>query len=137
MRNAVGLSDDVRISERLSLPRNRLRGFKSGRIGPVDQGDDHVGGNYAAAVSFTSNLPMIAPTLQNIEFKYFLDFGNVWGADYRSSNFDDSNSLRSSTGAGVEWFSPVGPVSLTFSHAIQKKSTDEFEGFQFNIGTTF
>ena len=137
LRNAVGLSDDVRISERLSLPRNRLRGFKSGRIGPVDQGDDHVGGNYAAAVSFTSNLPMIAPTLQNIEFKYFLDFGNVWGTDYRSSNFDDSNSLRSSTGAGVEWFSPVGPVSLTFSHAIQKKSTDEFEGFQFNIGTTF
>ena len=28
-------------------------------------------------------------------------------------------------------------ISLTFSHAIQKKSTDEFEGFQFNIGTTF
>ena len=137
LKNAVGLSDDVRISERLGLPRNRLRGFKQGQVGPVDQGDDHVGGNYAAALSLTTNLPMIAPSLQNFEFNYFLDFGNVWGADYRSSNFDDSNFLRASTGAGVEWWTPVGPISLTFSHAIYKKSTDEFEGFQFNIGTTF
>tara|TARA_Y100000816_G_C26092062_1_gene577271 strand:+ start:57 stop:2291 length:2235 start_codon:yes stop_codon:yes gene_type:complete len=137
LKNAVGLSDDVRISERIGVPRKRLRGFKPGRIGPVDQGDDHVGGNYAAALSLTTNLPMVAPTLQNFEFNYFLDFGNVWGTDYRASNFDDSNFLRVSTGAGVEWWTPVGPLSLTFSHAIQKKSTDEFEGFQFNIGTTF
>ena len=137
LKNATGLSDDVRISERLGLPRNRLRGFKSGRIGPVDAGDDHVGGNYAGALSFTTNLPMIAPTLQNFEFNYFFDLGNVWGTDYRASNFDDSNFLRASTGAGVEWWTPVGPLSLTFSHAIREKSTDEFEGFQFNIGTTF
>ena len=137
LKNTTGLSDDVRISERIGLPRKRLRGFKPGRIGPVDQGDDHVGGNYAAALSFTSNLPMVAPNLQNFEFNYFLDFGNVWGTDYRSSDFDDSNYLRVSTGAGVEWWTPVGPLNLTFSHALQKKSTDEFEGFQFNIGTTF
>ena len=137
LKNTVGLSDDVRISERLSIPRKRLRGFKPGRIGPVDQGDDHVGGNYAAAISLTTNLPMIAPSLQNFEFNYFVDFGNVWGTDYRSSNFDDSNFLRVSTGAGIEWWTPVGPLNLTFSHALQKKTTDEFEGFQFNIGTTF
>ncbi len=137
LKNAIGLSDDVRISERLTIPRNRLRGFKSGRIGPVDEGDDHVGGNYAAALSITSNLPLLAPNMQNFEFNYFLDFGNVWGTDYRSSNFDDSNFLRVSTGAGVEWWTPVGPLNLTFSHALQKKTTDEFEGFQFNIGTTF
>ena len=137
LKNTTGLTDDVRISERIGLPRKRLRGFKPGRIGPVDQGDDHVGGNYAAALSFTSNLPMVAPNLQNFEFNYFLDFGNVWGTDYRSSDFDDSNYLRVSTGAGVEWWTPVGPLNLTFSHALQKKSTDEFEGFQFNIGTTF
>ena len=137
LKNAIGLSDDVRISERIGIPRKRLRGFKPGRIGPVDQGDDHVGGNYAAALSLTTNLPMIAPNLQNFEFNYFLDFGNVWGTDYRASDFDDSNFLRVSTGAGIEWWTPVGPLNMTFSHAIQKKSTDEFEGFQFNIGTTF
>ena len=137
LKNATGLSDDVRISERIGLPRNRLRGFKPGRIGPVDAGNDHVGGNYAGSLNFTTNLPMILPTLQNFEFAYFFDIGNVWGTDYRASDFDDSNFLRASTGAGIEWWTPVGPLSLTFSHAIQKKSTDEFEGFQFNIGTTF
>tara|TARA_B100001027_G_scaffold155854_1_gene109689 strand:- start:1181 stop:1957 length:777 start_codon:yes stop_codon:yes gene_type:complete len=140
LKNAVGLSDDIRISERIGIPRKRLRGFRAGRIGPVDSvgnDNDHVGGNYAAAFSVTTDIPNIAPNLQNFEFNYFLDFGNVWGTDYRSSDFDDSNYLRVSTGAGVEWWTPVGPLNLTFSHALQKKSTDEFEGFQFNIGTTF
>ena len=136
LKNVTGFTDDVRVSERISLPRKRLRGFNTAKVGPVDN-KDHVGGNYAAALSLTTNLPNIAPTLQDFEFNYFLDFGNVWGTDYTSANFDDSNSLRVSTGAGLEWWSPVGPLSLTLSHAIQKKSTDEFEGFQFNIGTTF
>ena len=118
------MSDDVRVSERISLPRKRLRGFKPGRIGPVDAGDDHVGGNYAAALSITTNLPYIAPTLQNFEFNYFLDFGNVWGADYRASNFDDSNFLRVSNGACIEWFTHVGPLNLTFSKELKKKDTD-------------
>ena len=136
LKNVTGFTDDVRVSERISLPRKRLRGFNTAKVGPVDN-KDHVGGNYAAALSLTTNLPNIAPTLQDFEFNYFLDFGNVWGTDYTSANFDDSNSLRVSTGAGLEWWSPVGPLNLTLSHAIQKKSTDEFEGFQFNIGTTF
>ena len=51
LRSVTGLSDDVRISERVNLPRKRLRGFESGRIGPVDA-KDHIGGNYAAALNF-------------------------------------------------------------------------------------
>ena len=139
MKNATGLSDDVRVSERIGIPSSRLRGFKRGGVGPVEQGADidHIGGNYAAALSLTQEIPNIAPNLQNFEFKYFLDFGNVWGADFRGSNFDDSNYLRASTGVGIEWWTPVGPLSSSFSHAIRKNSTDEFEGFQFNIGTTF
>ena len=140
LRNATGLSDDVRVSERLGIPRNRLRGFNPNRVGPVEEttlGTDHVGGNYAAALSLTQEIPNIAPDLQNFEFNYFLDFGNVWGSDYRASDFDDSNFLRVSTGLGVEWWTPIGPLTTSFSHPIQKKDTDEFESFQFNIGTTF
>ena len=39
--------DNVRISKRRNLSSKRLRGFKRGRVGPID-GTDHVGGNYAA-----------------------------------------------------------------------------------------
>ena len=57
-----GLNDeDVRLSKRKSLSRNRIRGFERGKIGPVD-GNDHVGGNYAAAANFEANLPICYPT---------------------------------------------------------------------------
>ena len=102
LRSVTGLSDDVRISERINLPRKRLRGFKSGKIGPVDA-NDHVGGNYAAALNFQSNLPFLFPSFQSVDFNYFIDAANVWGVDY-SSAVGDSSHIRSSTGIGLEWF---------------------------------
>tara|TARA_B100001057_G_scaffold354504_1_gene356469 strand:+ start:264 stop:2492 length:2229 start_codon:yes stop_codon:yes gene_type:complete len=135
LRAVNGLSDDVRISERLNLPRKRLRGFESGKIGPVDA-NDHVGGNYAAAINFQTNLPFLFQSFQSVDFNYFFDAGNVWGVDY-SSSIDESNEIRSSTGVGLEWFSPIGPFTFTLAQPITKKSSDETQSFQFNIGTTF
>ena len=135
MRAVNGLSDDVRISERLNLPRKRLRGFEAGKIGPVDT-KDYIGGNYSASLNFQTNLPMIMPSFQNIDFNYFIDAGNVWGVDY-SNSIGDSNHIRSSTGFGVEWFSPIGPFTFTIAEPISKIDTDKTQSFQFNIGTTF
>ena len=135
LRAVTGLSDDVRISERINLPRKRLRGFKSGKIGPVDT-NDHVGGNYAAALNFQSNLPFLFPSFQSVDFNYFIDAGNVWGVDY-SSAVGDSSQIRSSTGIGLEWFSPIGPFTFTLAQPISKIDTDQTQTFQFNIGTTF
>ena len=81
--NGVG-SDDVRVSKRKFLSTKRLRGFKRGRVGPVD-GSDHIGGNYAAALNFEANLPNFLPETSNTDVALFLDFGNVWGVDYDSS----------------------------------------------------
>ncbi len=127
--------EDVRISDRINLPRKNLRGFKFRSIGPVDN-NDYVGGNYAASVNFDTTLPMILPSLETIDFKYFIDVGNVWGVDY-SDAIDDSNKIRSSTGLAVDWFTPIGPMNFSLAQDISKASTDKTEGFQFNIGTTF
>jgi outer membrane protein insertion porin family len=127
--------EDVRITDRLTLPRSKLRGFKFSSIGPVD-GDDYVGGNYAASINFDTTLPMILPSFETIDFKYFIDFGNVWGVDY-SDSIDDSNKIRSSTGISVDWFTPIGPLNFSLAQDISKASTDKTEGFQFNLGTTF
>ena len=135
LRAVTGLSDDVRISERVILPRKRLRGFESGKIGPVDA-DDHVGGNYAASLNFTTNLPFLFSSFQSIDFNYFVDAGNVWGVDY-SNSVGDSSHIRSSTGVGLEWFSPIGPFTFTLAQPISKIDTDQTQSFQFNIGTTF
>ena len=127
--------EEVRITDRLTLPRSKLKGFQFSKIGPVDAGD-YVGGNYAASINFDTTLPMILPSFENIDFKYFIDVGNVWGVDY-SDSIDDSNKIRSSTGVSVDWFTPIGPLNFSLAQDISKASTDKTEGFQFNLGTTF
>ena len=127
--------DDVRISERLYMPSRKLRGFERGKIGPVDN-SDYVGGNYVSAMGIAATLPKIIPTFQNADFSIFLDAGNVWGVDY-SSTVAESNTIRSSTGVGIDWHTPVGPLSFSLATPLTKASTDKTESFRFNLGTTF
>ena len=75
--NGIG-DDDVRLSKRKGLSSRRLRGFERNKIGPID-GNDHIGGNYAAALSFETNLPNFFPENSNTDLGLFLDFGSVWG----------------------------------------------------------
>ena len=131
--NSLG-DDDVRISDRLYLPSRKLRGFQAGKVGPID-GGDFVGGNYLAAFNASSELPILE-SLESMDFNVFYDAANVWGIDY-SSTIDDSSAIRSSVGLGIDWYTPIGPLSFSFSQPISKKSTDKTETFRFNLGTTF
>ena len=128
-------SSDVRISKRAQIPYNRLRGFEKGKVGPVDN-SDYIGGNYITALNLSTNLPSILNTVESLDFSYFIDVANVWGVDYDSS-IDDSNTIRSSTGIGVDFLTPIGPLSFAFSKPITQKATDKTETFRFNLGTTF
>ena len=128
-------NSDVRVSKRGNIPYNRLRGFEKGKVGPIDN-NDYIGGNYVTALNLSTNLPGILNTVENVDFKYFIDLGNIWGVDYDSS-INDSSAIRSSTGVGVDFLTPIGPLSFSLSQAITKKSTDKTESFRFNLGTTF
>ena len=132
--NGLG-NDDVRLNKRKNLSTKRLRGFEAGKIGPKD-GGDHIGGNYSAAINFEASLPNLLPESTKTDIGVFLDFGNVWGVDY-DSTIDDSNKIRSSTGAAASWNSPVGPMTFILSTNLSKASTDVTESFNFNLGTTF
>ena len=132
--NGIG-SDDVRVSKRRFLSSKRLRGFKRGKVGPTD-GSDHIGGNYSSSLNFEANLPNLLPEATKTDISIFLDFGNVWGVDYDTS-IGESNKIRSSTGAAASWISPLGPMTFVLSRNISKADTDETEGFNFNLGTTF
>ena len=126
---------DVKISSRLKVTKKRLRGFKTGMVGPVDNGD-YVGGNYVMSMNFNSTLPMLLPSFENIDFNYFVDVANIWGVDY-SDAVDQSNSIRSATGLTVDWFTPIGPLNFSLAKELLKADSDETESFQFNLGTTF
>ena len=95
-------NDNIKLSERIYLPGNRLRGFVSGGVGPKD-GNDFIGGNYASSVNIQTSIPQLLPNIQNMDVSMFLDAGNVWGVDYDSS-LNDTNKIRSSIGIGIDWF---------------------------------
>ena len=128
-------NDDVRVSKRIYAPTSRLRGFESGKVGPVD-GTDHIGGNYVATFNTSSTIPYILQTQESMDLKVFFDAGNIWGVDY-SSSLDDSNTIRTSTGLALEWITPIGPLSFTYAEALSKASTDKTQSFKFQLGTTF
>ena len=128
-------NEDVRISKRLYMPSSKLRGFESGKIGPVEN-NDYIGGNYISALNFSATLPQLLPSFQNLDFSLFLDAGNVWGVDYNSA-IDDNNKIRSSAGMAMDLLTPIGPLNFSLSQPITKSSTDKTESFRFNLGTTF
>ena len=125
----------MKLSERLFIPSNRLRGFEGGKVGPKD-GNDFVGGNYLATLNLTSSLPQIMPNSQETDFSVFLDVANIWGVDYDSS-INDSGKVRSSIGIGLDWFTVIGPISFSYAHPLSKDTNDVTQEFSFNLGTTF
>jgi outer membrane protein insertion porin family len=71
LQSANSLSNkNIKLSERISIPSSRLRGFEAGRIGPKD-GDDFVGGNYGYSINLVSNVPQLFEDSQNIDFFNF------------------------------------------------------------------
>ena len=135
-RNSNSLTgDNIKLSERLYLPSNRLRGFESGKVGPKD-GNDFIGGNYIASLNFSSNVPKLLENTQTTDIIVFIDVANVWGVDYDSS-LNTSDDIKSAVGLGLDWFSPIGPMNFTLSQHLSKGSNDVTESFRFNLGTTF
>ena len=136
LKSASSLSNnDVKLTERLAVPSNKLRGFESGKIGPKD-GNDFVGGNFLAAINLQSTLPILFENSQNLDAIIFFDAANVWGVDYDSS-IDNGSKVRTSIGIGIDWLTAIGPLSFTLTEVITKKNTDIEESFRFNLGTTF
>ena len=127
--------DDVKLSERLNVPSNRLRGFESGKVGPKD-GNDFIGGNYVYALNATTTMPQLFQNLQNLDLSFFFDAANVWGVDYDSA-LSDSSKIRSSVGIALDLFTPVGPMSFSLAETITQEDSDITENFRFRIGTTF
>ena len=127
--------ENIKLSERLYIPSKSLRGFERGKVGPKD-GNDFIGGNYLGNFNFTTTLPFILDDVQNFDGLFFFDAANLWGVDYDSS-IDNSNKIRSSVGVGLDWLTPVGPLSFSLAAPLTKVDTDIEETFRFNLGTTF
>ena len=111
-----------------------VRGFEQGSLGPRDASDLAIGG----PKKLTLNAEIIAPfpgagNDRTLRLYGFVDAGNVFGEkeQYRL------NDLRVSTGIGISWISPVGPLRIAIATPLRKMPGDRIERLQFQIGTSF
>ena len=111
-----------------------VRGFDQGSLGPVDITGAYIGGNRRLNLNAELYVPFPgAGNDRSLRIFGFADAGNVWGADESI----DLNTLRASAGIGLSWFSPVGPLKLSWGVPVRKFSQDKIQRFQFQIGTAF
>ncbi len=122
-------SEDIPVDERFYLGGiNSMRGFKSREVGPYDAvNDEYTGGDKSAYM----NLEYVFPLLKDMGLKgvVFVDAGNAW-----DENEDYFSEIRYSTGAGIRWLSPMGPLRLEYGYNLDPKDYESDSQFEFSIG---
>jgi len=112
-----------------------VRGYKAYSLGPQDAQGDTLGGTRKLIGSAEFLFPVPgAQQDKSLRLSAFVDAGQVYGA---SEKFD-LGQLRYSTGIGVNWTSPFGPLRVSLAQPLnEKKGFDRPEHIQFTFGSTF
>ncbi len=108
-----------------------VRGYETSAIGPKDNAGNALGGPTMIVASTEYYFPM--PGLEkdkSVRLSVFIDAGTV-GDNY------DFGETRYSAGVGLSWYSPVGPIKISFAKALNSKPEDRTQPFQFSLGTVF
>jgi outer membrane protein insertion porin family len=108
-----------------------VRGYYTSSIGPKDSLGNALGGPTMTAGSIEFYFPF--PGLEkdkSVRLSVFVDAGQV------SDNFD-FGLTRFAGGLALSWYSPVGPIKISFARAINPRPEDRTQPFQFSLGTAF
>ncbi|EPB5070259.1 outer membrane protein assembly factor BamA [Campylobacter coli] len=117
------------INQRIYLGGIRsLRGFESRSVSPKNEWGDEVGGT----IAFANSVELSFPLIDRIKLRgsVFFDYGMIG-----NKNLDEIQ--RMSTGLGIEWITPIGPLQLVFAKSLNDKKGDDTNTFEFNLGTRF
>jgi outer membrane protein insertion porin family len=138
-----GLGEPTRINERFFLGGDNLRGFQYAGIGTRDMTSsyqDALGGNSFARGSADLAMPTPLPPEFGLKAHLFTDAGVLGKSDEPAIAGDmlaTDTSLHLSTGVGITWDSPFGPIRLDYAEPILYKSYDKIEHIHFSFGTKF
>jgi outer membrane protein insertion porin family len=111
---------------------NSVRGFDWLDIHAIDENGDEIGGNR----SIQFNIEWIIPLIKDAGMMgvFFIDAGNVFGDDEEFKLTD----TREGAGAGIRWYSPMGPIRLEYGWILDPKEDEDTQGrWEFSIGTLF
>jgi len=109
---------------------NTVRGYDYNTISPVDENGDRVGGEKMMAYTTEFRFPLLKE--QGLIGLVFFAAGNVFSKD-QSWTF---SGIKKSAGAGVRWYSPVGPLRLEYGRVIDRQPGESSGRWEFSIGGT-
>jgi outer membrane protein insertion porin family len=107
-----------------------IRGLGWGDAGPRDEATgDPIGGTE----ELIFNTEFIFPILTEIKLKgvVFFDAGNSY------DDFDEFGTLRYTTGTGIRWISPIGPIRIEWGYNLDQKPDESSNKFEFAFGSFF
>jgi outer membrane protein assembly complex protein YaeT len=90
---------------------------------------DVIGGNKFISTSFEYRFP-ISETV-GLQGVIFVDLGNAFA---EGENLFDVKDWRYGTGAGVQWFSPFGPLMFVLGFPLDPLSIEKSPVFEFSVG---
>jgi outer membrane protein insertion porin family len=108
----------------------------------IDDDLQTIGGNILLETGIELAFPLpFTRNIKSVRTVFFIDAGNVFSDNCTNTQVNCSNidlgNLSSSAGIGVQWLSPVGPLSMYISKPIQEQASDKTESFQFSLGQSF
>jgi outer membrane protein insertion porin family len=111
---------------------NTVRGFDYHSISPVDPvTGDRIGGEKMMVYNTEFRFPLLKE--QGVVGVLFFDAGNVFTKE-ESLTF---SGIRMSAGAGIRWYSPVGPLRLEWAYNLDQRPGEASSNWEFTIGSPF
>lgn len=121
---------EVPIFERFFLGgATTLRGQKTRTVAPTDAAGEVIGGT--SEILFTTEL--IIPIFPRFRIALFFDAGNAYGY---GTDFDPTN-LRLTAGAGVRFYSPIGPLRIDYGFNLDRQPGEKSGQINFTVGSPF
>lgn len=91
----------------------------------------------SATQTASSNIEMSFPLVPKAKMRFSVFYDLGWIKTDRPELGNVPEMFRMGYGAGLEWFSPVGPLQLVFANPVNADSNDNISHFEFTIGQRF
>ena len=109
-----------------------VRGYQAYSLSPTIVDNSGITRRIGGEKTFSNSLELSMPLIPKAKMRLvtFADWGFIGDASI-------SEISRGGYGAGIEWFSPVGPIQLMFAEPLNAQAGDKTSNFEFTMGQRF